>query len=195
MLRKMILLAGCASAVHAEQKTLEMIIPVEKQTPVYNTIVEKVPYEYCYDHKENIQKNGRNNVLGALIGGTIGTQVGGGKGKDVATVAGTVIGSGNKDENAIMSGLIGGAIGSQIGKGKGKQAATVLGALLGTQMGTRRQDTGTNRVERRCETRYRDVSRQVLSGYNHKATFMGQELLKYYPSQLDKLPITIQIQY
>jgi len=190
-----VLLSTIFSTLMAQGDQFQVSVPVTRSVPVYNTISEQVPYEYCYDHKEPIMQDGRNNILGALIGGALGTQVGKGRGKDAAIVAGALLGSGARDEKAILSGLAGGAAGSQVGGGRGQRAATIAGTVIGTQMGTSRQETGQYRVERRCETRFNTVNRQVLSGYSLYGSFMGRDLIRFSPSQMAEFPIHVSISY
>lgn len=191
----LIFLSALTSNLMAQGEQFQVSVPVTRSVPVYNTISEQVPYEYCYDHKEPIMQNGRNNILGALIGGALGTQVGKGRGKDAAIVAGALLGSGARDEKAILSGLAGGAAGSQVGGGRGQRAATIAGTVIGTQMGTSRQETGQYRVERRCETRFNTVNRQVLTGYSLYGSFMGRDLIRFSPSQMAEFPIHVSISY
>ncbi len=64
------------------------------------------PEQRCWVEPEQVSQPARSNVggavVGALIGGILGHQVGGGSGKDLATVGGVIAG---------------GAIGSQVGRG------------------------------------------------------------------------------
>jgi uncharacterized protein YcfJ len=72
------------------------------------------PEQRCWVEKEQIAQNNNANVpaaiAGALIGGILGHQVGGGTGKDLATVGGAIAGA---------------AVGNQVGRnGNTDQAAT-----------------------------------------------------------------------
>ncbi len=104
-----ILLAGSA-AFGGEFSTTEYV-SVTKSTPIYSTIQEEVPQEKCYDVKEEIKTTvGMNDIVGAVaggvLGGVLGHQIGGGRGKTVATVGGAVLGtiSGQKAATAYGSG-------------------------------------------------------------------------------------------
>lgn len=62
------------------------------QVPRYRTDcqVKKVP---IYGNVQNGQAGTGDVIVGAIIGGAIGNQVGGGSGKDAATVLGAIIGA------------------------------------------------------------------------------------------------------
>lgn len=79
-------------------------------TPIKETI--KTPRQECRDvtvtHRKPVQDENKiaGSVLGAVAGGVLGHQVGGGRGKDIATVAGALAGGyagnrvqGNMQEN------------------------------------------------------------------------------------------------
>jgi uncharacterized protein YcfJ len=68
---------------------------VLRSNPVYDTFRTAEPREECYD--ERVERRGGGDptggtVLGAIIGGALGNQVGSGDGRKAATVAGAVIG-------------------------------------------------------------------------------------------------------
>lgn len=64
--------------------------------PVYETVRFREPREECYDQPVEVVERGRSGhggaVLGAIIGGALGNQVGGGDGRRAATIAGAVVG-------------------------------------------------------------------------------------------------------
>ncbi|NPA74269.1 MAG: glycine zipper 2TM domain-containing protein [Epsilonproteobacteria bacterium] len=73
-------------------------IPVVKSEPVYKVVTKRTPYQECWDEQVPVSSaNNNDGTLGALIGGVaggiLGHQVGGGHGKDVATVGGAIIGT------------------------------------------------------------------------------------------------------
>lgn len=80
--------------------------------------------------------------------------------------------------NELLGGILGGAIGNQFGKGSGKDVATIAGALLGASIANDSEldnnKGDTTRVERVCETRYRDVNGKRLSHYNIKYSYKGR---------------------
>ncbi len=79
-------------------------------TPIKETI--KTPRQECREvtlvHRRAVQDENRiaGSVLGAVAGGVLGHQFGGGHGRDVATVAGAVVGGygGNKAQAALQDG-------------------------------------------------------------------------------------------
>ena len=61
----------------------------------YKTVIEQTPYsvEVCKDVQIRGQASTGDTVFGALLGGVIGNQFGGGKGKDAATILGAIVGA------------------------------------------------------------------------------------------------------
>lgn len=74
--------------------------------------VEKNPREQCRDvtvtHRRQVQDENRllGSALGAVAGGVLGHQVGGGRGKDIATVVGALGGgyAGNQIQGSMQNG-------------------------------------------------------------------------------------------
>ncbi len=65
--------------------------------PVYDNVASTRPREECYDADVNRRydtrgNNGAGTVIGAIVGGALGNQVGKGDGRKAATVAGALIG-------------------------------------------------------------------------------------------------------
>ena len=63
--------------------------------PIYETVRINSPQRECYD--EPVRYRSGNDsytgiIAGGIIGGVLGNQVGHGRGKDIATIAGTVLG-------------------------------------------------------------------------------------------------------
>jgi len=67
----------------------------------YKTVIEQTPYrvEVCKDVQLQGQASTGDTLFGALIGGAIGNQFGGGKGKDAATVLGAIVGADIANKN------------------------------------------------------------------------------------------------
>jgi len=67
----------------------------------YKTIIEQTPYrvEVCKDVRIQGQASTGDTLFGALIGGAIGNQFGGGKGKDAATILGAIVGADVANKN------------------------------------------------------------------------------------------------
>ena len=62
--------------------------------PIYRTQYNRVCHdEYVTVDRQYVQQNTGNTVVGAIIGGAIGNQFGGGKGKDAMTVLGAIVGA------------------------------------------------------------------------------------------------------
>lgn len=68
---------------------------------IYSTVIESTPYTRTVCNNVEVpiygtvqgQANTGDTIAGALIGGVIGNQFGGGSGKDAATVLGAIIGA------------------------------------------------------------------------------------------------------
>ena len=67
----------------------------------YKTVIEQNPYrvEVCKDVRIQGQASTGDTLFGALIGGAIGNQFGGGKGKDAATILGAIVGADVANKN------------------------------------------------------------------------------------------------
>lgn len=67
-------------------------------SPIYKTVRIDVPRRECWNEERVVYHNDHRGsatpvVLGGLLGGIIGSRFGGGKGRDVATVAGVALGA------------------------------------------------------------------------------------------------------
>lgn len=65
--------------------------------PVYDSVVVTRPREECYDsdvveRHDTRGNNGAGTLIGAIVGGALGNQVGKGDGRKAATIAGALIG-------------------------------------------------------------------------------------------------------
>lgn len=74
----------------------------------YKNVIEQTPYsvEVCKDVQIRGQASTGDTVFGALLGGVIGNQFGGGKGKDAATILGAIVGADVANKNSNKSGGI-----------------------------------------------------------------------------------------
>lgn len=160
-----LLLSG--SAVMAESFSTVEYVKVSRSEPIYATVRENVPYEECYDVKEEVRSNGGGNtIVGALaggaIGGVLGHQIGGGSGKTVATVGGAVLG-------------------------------TLAGQKVANSYGG--ADAPSYRVVRKCETNYAYKTREVISGYTNVAKYRGKKIRVESNQPLHEIPVTITYSY
>ena len=78
---------------------------VTNVTPHYETYVRDEPRTVCTeDRYDNRDHSTRNGIIGAVVGGALGNQVGKGDGRKAATIGGAVLGGligahhGNRDE-------------------------------------------------------------------------------------------------
>lgn len=113
VLLSLTLVAGPANAGHYAYKGHRSAAPVYgyARVPVYDYarvlsaepiiryVTVTTPLQECWDETEYYTVDARpsgvgvKTVLGAIIGGVVGHQFGGGRGKDAATVAGTLLGA------------------------------------------------------------------------------------------------------
>lgn len=71
---------------------------VEDAKPVYRIVQVSTPQRECWDeqrvhHSRAYDGAATPTIVGGLLGGVVGSRFGGGKGKDVATVAGVLLGA------------------------------------------------------------------------------------------------------
>ncbi len=98
-----IILTTAILTLQANSFTITDEARVTHSKPIYKTITKRVPYQECWDEEvpvqryENSRYSDSSNPLGVIIGGVaggiIGNQVGKGRGKDIATVGGALIGT------------------------------------------------------------------------------------------------------
>lgn len=178
-----------------QPRSFEMRVQVSRSEPVYQTVIDRIPYEHCEDEKRPIRNKENTNLTGGLIGGAVGTQIGDGKGRDAAIIGGTIIGGGNTDSRGVLGGILGGLLARKVGKGKGNDVAMVAGTLLGQTLTTEKKDTGEYILQKRCSTRFHEVPRQVLVGYNNFGSLLGQEISKFATTELKEIPVNLQASY
>lgn len=70
---------------------------IVSSSEIYKNIQMQRPYQYCYEVVTNPETHGdgsaTNELFGGILGGVIGNQFGSGSGKDIATVAGALLGA------------------------------------------------------------------------------------------------------
>lgn len=93
------------SVALADQRIQASVVGMKE---TYNQVVKQVPVQSCNTVEVPIYETRRiggqastgDTLAGALIGGVIGNQFGGGKGKDAATVLGAILGADAANKNA-----------------------------------------------------------------------------------------------
>ncbi len=96
---KLLSILAMTGLLQAETLQFTEYASVTSSTPEYQTIQERVPYQECYDEQVPVNRgsSGTSNVggsiLGGAIGGVLGHQIGDGKGNDIATVGGAILGT------------------------------------------------------------------------------------------------------
>jgi uncharacterized protein YcfJ len=102
-MKKIILTAmTLATLMSAEQTSYTEYAHVSSSTPTYENVTTRTPYQECYDRQVPVasaydsgyyQDDSRAAIMGGVIGGVLGHQIGGGHGKDAATIGGAILGS------------------------------------------------------------------------------------------------------
>jgi uncharacterized protein YcfJ len=102
-MKKIVTILAIASfALQANAFTITEKARVIQSKPVYKTVIKRVPYQECWNEEVPVRRNSShyNNsqnplglIIGGIAGGVIGHQVGKGRGKDIATVGGALIGT------------------------------------------------------------------------------------------------------
>ena len=95
-----IILTTAILTLQANSFTITDEVRVTSSTPTYKTITKRIPYQECWDESVPVRRSSGysddypiGTIIGGVAGGIIGHQVGGGRGKDLATVGGAIIGS------------------------------------------------------------------------------------------------------
>jgi uncharacterized protein YcfJ len=92
--------------------------------------------------------------------------------------------SGNRSMGgSILGGIAGALLGSQVGQGSGRVAAGAAGAIAGAITGDRIQNDGSNSGSEGIQQECKDVSKQVVSGYEVHYLYGGHEGVTTMPQQ------------
>ena len=179
MKRLIIISTLLVGALSAESFSFTKNIRVIKSHPQYETVSNDEPYQECRDVRVRVDRaygGGYDNqdkdrvagsIIGGTIGGVIGHQIGEGKGKDVATVGGAILGT-----------IVGGNMASNRSQAQGVYSQPQY------------------QTKRECVTKYRRrASQRRLSGYENIAFYQGREIKKYSDEPLSYIPVTITVSY
>jgi len=100
MKRLVLILVLLGASLHAEQTSFTEYAQVVSSTPSYENVITRVPHQECYDEQVPVTyyDGGYRNdsgaaIVGGVIGGVLGHQIGGGHGKDAATIGGAILGT------------------------------------------------------------------------------------------------------
>ena len=92
--------------------------------------------------------------------------------------------SGNRSMGgSILGGIAGALLGSQVGQGSGRVAAGAAGAIAGAITGDRIQNDGSNSNGGGMQQQCKDVSKQVVAGYEVHYLYGGHEGVTTLPQQ------------
>ena len=124
-----------------------------------------------------------NKLLGAIIGGVLGSKVGEGSGNQAATAFGALLGSSLSsgeeiNSNNLAGAILGGVAGSQVGSGSGNKAATAAGALIGSELANNTDVIGYEDREV-CEVQNVLVKKSInkVTGYRIIVSADNRELI------------------
>jgi len=180
--------------VTEKEKLYATVIGTE---PVRETTQTSVPHEVCEDVvvEERLPERDGNvggTVAGAVIGGLLGNQVGGGKGKKVATAAGAVAGGviGNQVDKRHVGGKVVTRTERQC---RTETAVSESSRITGYNVTYRNADgtTGSMRMASKPGTRVAMGSTDKVVGYDVTYRYDGQEgtvRLEQKPES-DRLPV------
>ena len=125
-----------------------------------------------------------NKLLGAIIGGVLGSKVGEGSGNQAATAFGALLGSSLSsgeeiNSNNLAGAILGGVAGSQVGSGSGNKAATAAGALIGSELANNKTDVIGYEDREVCEVQNVLVKKSInkVTGYRIIVSADNRELI------------------
>jgi uncharacterized protein YcfJ len=139
--------------------------------PVIHYVTVRRPVQECWQETQNYTEyrrapgEGGATLLGAIVGGVIGHQFGGGSGKHAATAVGSIVG------------------------------ATIGNDVAHRRAGPNYGHTQVSRPVRRCETRYRDHREERIDGYDVVYRYRGQKYstrMPYDPGPKMKIRVDIR---
>lgn len=123
-------------------------------------------------------------LLGAIIGGVLGSKVGEGSGNQAATAFGALLGSSISsgkeiNSNNLAGAILGGVAGSQIGSGSGNKAATAAGALIGSELANNSSEVIGYENREVCEIQNILVKKSInkVTGYRIIVSADNRELI------------------
>ena len=125
-----------------------------------------------------------NKLLGAIIGGVLGSKVGEGSGNQAATAFGALLGSSLSsgeeiNSNNLAGAVLGGVAGSQVGSGSGNKAATAAGALIGSELANNNTEVIGYEDREVCEIQNVLVKKSInkVTGYRIIVSADNRELI------------------
>jgi|TARA_B110000503_G_scaffold138987_1_gene226273 uncharacterized protein YcfJ len=91
----------CASTAFADI-SFTVVGKIVDIQPVFTRVNQQVPQQQCHNENRVISHggSGANTAAGAVIGGVIGNQFGGGDGKTAMTILGAILGADTANRNA-----------------------------------------------------------------------------------------------
>ncbi len=160
-----LVLPGLAAADHDNGRRSDrgryVYARVIKVVPVVRYVNVKVPVQECWDERRTVQtappNTGGATVVGAIIGGVIGNQFGGGSGRAATTAVGALIGGSLAQKAAVRRAEAEGRYGSS-----------------------------ETYVVQRCGTTYEYREEERIDGYDVTYRYKGDTYLTRMPSDPGK---------
>ena len=178
MKKSILTILAVATLANAESFSFTEYVNVSSAQPQYDRVSQQVPYQECRDERVRVSSAYSNSsryndsdrvaasVLGGTIGGVIGHQIGRGKGNDIATVGGAILGT------------------------------IVGGNMASSNQQQRAYQEPQYQTKRNCTTKYRrSQTTSRLTGYNNIAYYKGKRIEKFSNQRLSSIPITVTIDY
>ncbi len=91
-IKKILMLALLTFSTMATAASYVDVIDVLGSEAIYTDVQTQQPYQHCYQVRKN-SGSATNELIGGILGGAIGNQFGGGDGKKITTIAGSLLGA------------------------------------------------------------------------------------------------------
>ena len=191
-----------ASAAVAEENFLiERAGVLEKRPLVETRSVEVTTCDSTGSTRGQVRVDDTGDrILGGVVGGLAGAQIGKGSGSEAAAAIGALAGAEFADsdeltEEEIIGGIAGGLLGNQLGKGNGKKVTTAGGALAGSIIARNLMGNGQQQASaRNCNRSFED--RKVIVGYEVDYEYRGQTFtgrLPYDPGEYVEISVEVDL--
>lgn len=155
-----------SSQTHYVYADVVDVEPIKRYVSVSHPerVCEQVEYDSRHERRHHHDSAG-GTIAGGLIGGVLGSQIGSGSGKDVATIAGVLIGSAIGHDNEV------------------------------NQRRDHENDNYEVRTREQCQTRYERHEEERIEGYRVRYQFQGKTYTtktRFKPGNKIKLAMTVR---
>lgn len=177
-MKKLILATVLALSLGSVSALADKVCQVTKSVPIYNTMKVRTPHTTSYQERvssrvqcgytyqeQSTSGIGWDTAIGAIAGGFLGNQIGGGNGKKFATAGGAIIG---------------GAVANQTRSNNYNQVPKYC---------------NETHYETRYRTSYTYETINEVSGYTNYFTYKGVEYIKTSNTPLNTVTVKTSISY